>query len=60
MKVIVDIEEPLYETMEYFRKHVVPAINIHKEMKGEAPMTEQEITDYYLDKYNSFKKKQYQ
>ena len=57
---IVDIEEPLYETMEYFRNHVVPAINIDREMKGEAPMTEQEIKDYYLDKYNSFKKKQYQ
>lgn len=52
MRVIVDIEEPLYGTMEYFKKHVVPALNIRRELKGESKMTEQEEIDYYLDRYN--------
>lgn len=59
MRVILDIEEPLYGTMVYFKRHVVPAINFYRAMQGKTPMTEQEETDYYLDKYNAFKKKQY-
>lgn len=59
MRIVADIEEPLYGTMEYFKKHVVPALNINRELKGQAPMTEQEEIDYYLDKYNSFRKKEY-
>lgn len=52
---LFDIEDPFYESLDAFKEFVLPDIQAMRKLEDKAPLTEQEIIDFYLDEINNRK-----